>query len=706
MKTNNNKKQVSTYVKMFQEKLKQEDDLKSNSNTIYNKKENNNIQNHKNKEINDNSVIKAKKGINFDELSDWDSPILNNTNKDNNLIQNQISNPIENNIINIDDVYNNNNLNENQQFNNNIILDLKNNDDDNEQISIRKMQNLNLNINKSNPYMNNINNLNKDNNNFNNNQNNNYNNLDNLSLNTSNFTYQQNELNNYDKIDLSIATNNDYNIIGPGKKVPSVFNENLVSQIKKEEPINKFNHVIKEEEDEYSKYEKDSLSDDIDINAPKDIMNQAEKENNISQQQLNDLANDANLINNFYDNTNNKTGKFGSSKNKDDIKKKNDNLKNNNNYTYDNYKKSNLNKNVIKQENKISKGEIDMTSPIKIINVNQNEILNNFQTFQKETEINNNNMNNIAEATFKPNQFEKINSNLTNYIPNNKNNDEINKNNINSLTFNPNKNQSQNINSQNINPQIINNQNINPQNINNQSINPQNINNQNINSQNINLNPQISENLNNIYYPIPNNIYPQITFPQQYISPYPYSMPFNFPNQVPIQNPNQYNMHNINYNISNNNFINPIQEEKLETKKKVNKSVNYKPKSLKEYKEKYVNDKGINKKRGGLGPNIGTKEWEEKEKVKNRMKEYSEKIKEKNEEKENKIRNQLKINKENSEIIKDQLYDSLSEKDEINENINMNNNIKNERRIKSASSNKINLNNKNNRIFKTIGTRK
>ena len=126
-------------------------------------------------------------------------------------------------------------------------------------------------------------------------------------------------------------------------------------------------------------------------------------------------------------------------------------------------------------------------------------------------------------------------------------------------------------------------------------------------------------------------------------------------------------MHNINYNISNNNFINPIQEEKIETKKKVNKSVNYKPKSLKEYKEKYVNDKGINKKRGGLGPNIGTKEWEEKEKVKNRMKEYSEKIKEKNEEKENKIRNQLKINKENSEIIKDQLYDSLSEKDEINE---------------------------------------
>ena len=56
-----------------------------------------------------------------------------------------------------------------------------------------------------------------------------------------------------------------------------------------------------------------------------------------------------------------------------------------------------------------------------------------------------------------------------------------------------------------------------------------------------------------------------------------------------------------------------------------------------------------------------------KKKVKNRMKEYNEKIKEKNEEKENKFRNQLKINKENSEIIKDQLYDSLSEKDEINE---------------------------------------
>ena len=31
MKTNNNQKQVSTYVKLFQEKLKQEEDLKNNS---------------------------------------------------------------------------------------------------------------------------------------------------------------------------------------------------------------------------------------------------------------------------------------------------------------------------------------------------------------------------------------------------------------------------------------------------------------------------------------------------------------------------------------------------------------------------------------------------------------------------------------------------------------------------------------------------
>ncbi len=61
-----------------------------------------------------------------------------------------------------------------------------------------------------------------------------------------------------------------------------------------------------------------------------------------------------------------------------------------------------------------------------------------------------------------------------------------------------------------------------------------------------------------------------------------------------------------------------------------------------------MNDKGINKKRGGLGPNTGTKEREEKKKFKNRMKEYNEKIIEKNEEKENKFRNQLRINKENS----------------------------------------------------------
>ena len=90
------------------------------------------------------------------------------------------------------------------------------------------------------------------------------------------------------------------------------------------------------------------------------------------------------------------------------------------------------------------------------------------------------------------------------------------------------------------------------------------------------------------------------------------------------------------------------------------------------------------------------------------MKEYSEKIKEKNEEKENKFKNQLKINKENSGIIKDQLYDSLSEKDEIDDNFNINlNNIKsenkrnenkNERRIQSAFINQGNINNGYSRI--------
>ena len=171
MKTNNNQKQVSTYVKLFQEKLKQEEDLKNNSNINQSKKEQKN-NNQKNKETDDmNNVIKTKKGINFDELSDWDAPALSNLNKDNNIIQNPISNNLENNIINIDDVYSKNIPNQNLQFNNNIISDLKNNDDDSDddQISIRGNKNLNIiNINPSNKYMNNnINNHNK-NNNYNN----------------------------------------------------------------------------------------------------------------------------------------------------------------------------------------------------------------------------------------------------------------------------------------------------------------------------------------------------------------------------------------------------------------------------------------------------------------------------------------------------------------------------------------------------------
>ena len=105
MKTNNNQKQVSTYVKLFQEKLKQEEDLKNNSNINQSKKEQIN-HNKKKKEVDENNdIIKTKKGINFDELSDWDSPLISNLNKDNNIIQNPISNNLENNIINIDDVY-------------------------------------------------------------------------------------------------------------------------------------------------------------------------------------------------------------------------------------------------------------------------------------------------------------------------------------------------------------------------------------------------------------------------------------------------------------------------------------------------------------------------------------------------------------------------------------------------------------------------
>ena len=169
-------------------------------------------------------------------------------------------------------------------------------------------------------------------------------------------------------------------------------------------------------------------------------------------------------------------------------------------------------------------------------------------------------------------------------------------------------------------------------------------------------NNNINNNINNMFYQNLQNVYMN---PAQY-----YYINNGFSNNI-LSN------QNIIYNQVNNQNFNENKNNKD------NKIISYKPKSLKEYKEKYMNKK--EKERGGLGANIGTEEWEKKEKIKKKVKEFSEKIKENNEEKENNNKKEKKLNK-----IQEQLYDSLSEDD-----INNNNNSK-EKKFISVNEVKIN----------------
>ena len=656
MKTNK-KKPVSTYVKIFQEKLKKEEDLKDKSNiSPHMKEEHHEVKDDKNivsqnkNNNNNNTDLQTKKGINFDEISDWGAPEISKVHNENNKSENQniqindnnynIGNDkIENNnMINIDDTYGRNNFG-NQVENNNknniedeFMSDIRNNEMDN-QILIQdnnynnnNYQNIKEDFKPSNQYVNN--NYIQYQNNYNNINNENMNvenNLENLSLNASNLTKNMNnDNNNYDKFDLSMNTNNEMNQNEIGKKLGNEFKVNI-SQIKKES--DNYENNIKQ----------NSLEDDINTKAQEDIMKQAEKENDILMKQFDDLEKEAGISNNKNNknnyNKNNQTGKFGV---------QNDNKIND--------KKIKLKTKEIKQNiklpsnqgNVVNMGQIDNLNPqIKMINVNQNEISNN-QNY------------NFNSGTFNPNK-----QNYTQNIPQQMNNNTI----INGI------------------PQYINNNVINnniPQQMNNNIINnniPQQMNNNIIN--------------NNQIYPNNNVIYPQMQFPNQnqfnQIPSYPYQspyiqgqIPYNLNQQIP-----QYNMQNINYNTTNNNVIYQMPEGQIidNTNSKVKRHINYKPKSLKEYKEKYINDKDINKQRGGLGPNIGTKEWDEREKVKNKVKEYSQKIKGINEE--HNIKNNMKYKKD--DIIKNQLYDSFNENADIeeekkltDEEITVNQNLENE----------------------------
>ena len=203
------------------------------------------------------------------------------------------------------------------------------------------------------------------------------------------------------------------------------------------------------------------------------------------------------------------------------------------------------------------------------------------------------------------------------------------------------------------------------QEIDNNNLKEQKIQNNNIQNE-INQNNQINYNpyMNNPQFFIPNNPYiPQFNYPiyqmNNYNQPYiinPYQQMQLLNNQNIINNNNLNNTNNTTQNIQNDlsniskinttinsnktngkaklrpisanqshiNNISNISSGRLNSaysKSRIS-TIEYKPYTLKDYKE--LEKAGVIL--GSLGPNIGTKEWEEKKKKMQKMEEYSRKI--------------------------------------------------------------------------------
>ena len=375
---------------------------------------------------------------------------------------------------------------------------------------------------------------------------------------------------------------------------------------------NDINNVIKEEdsleEDNNMKDNKNNINDnDIDnIKDQRDIMEQMEEEMNLSMNQMNELA--GNLQGSL------------------------DNININKKASKQNYR--NKNKKIYLKNTNSSKGNIEnnknnININKKIINANVNNIVNKeikLDNLNKDsTQTNYFNSNNFS---FKPTNIQQVSSEEVNkFIQNTQQKslypqDPINRNN-------------------NINQIPIYNNNF------QQQINSCNYPKNNMESQN-----QVLQNSPIPLYP---SSYPKIVGPNT--------------NSPHLQMPNMINMNQIIYqngniypypaqNCNNPQFpISSIPQNTGEIKNEKRK-VNYKPKSLKEYKEKYNN--GIKEHRGGLGANIGGEEWEHKKEKNMKVKKYSEMIKNQNKEKENNFKKKINNFKIKNEL-NEQLYDSLSD---------------------------------------------
>lgn len=82
-----------------------------------------------------------------------------------------------------------------------------------------------------------------------------------------------------------------------------------------------------------------------------------------------------------------------------------------------------------------------------------------------------------------------------------------------------------------------------------------------------------------------------------------------------------------NYSTSENDKNNSKEKKSL----KLQKNINFKPYTLEQYKRKYENNNNMRLILGGLGPNLGGKEWNEKKKMNDIKKIYSDNVKSDNE---------------------------------------------------------------------------
>ena len=662
---NNQKKEKPSYAKMFKEQMKKEAELNSNKSHISKNNNHSKIDNNKTEEKKQEE--KHSVGINFDNLSDWDNIVYPDNNEIKNIIANNAINGNNNqNDINKENNIDNNNIAQNEFQNNNIINQIKEeNDEDNS--DKEQLEQIQHNLNNANNIYNNLNANLKPNNP-----------LNEFSVNTSEFTNKNDILNQYDNISLGTYNLDNNNLMSINKKNPNLFNDNIISQIK---PIDfgsglkDINNVIKEEDslenDEKNLDEnKDNNKNEININnnnnknniefddlkAQRDIMEQMEEEMNLSMNQMNELAGNNNMK------VNNNKNKSKISKNDNNKKKKQIETKNNNNAKKAENKlinnkqvKNNINTKINENNN-----QKNINNNILNNNINANTINNN--AFQLNNLNEQNNKFNPNNFSFKPTNIQQVSAEEVNaFIQKSQQKNNIN---INSINNKP------QIESQ---PKIIT-----PI---NQSLNQPQI--------NTNINPNIHININpNI--PIQPNIPLQSNIPM-YPSPYPIILP---------QNQNPQMMYGVPYNMYPGSaypfpvqnqfgtYTNPQFQQNIETKAE-KKKVNYKPKSLKEYKQKY--NSGIKEHRGGLGANIGGEEWEHKKEQNLKVKRYSEMIKNHNKDKENQIKNKSKIKNE----LNEQLYDSLS--DEVIEEETKEKKKDNETEIKTENKENNNKNKEENK---------